>query len=220
MTFPARRGKGQCKLPGGLREIGVRSEYTDGRDMPRLLIESVQFEGPLVESWPPRTHTELLPPQLANEGERAYARRVLSNFATRAYRRPLTDDELAVLLRVCDSSRDAGQTLSQSLKDALQVTLASPQFLFLTKLVAGLNQSRSMNLNWLRSSHTFCGMAHRTSIRWIWRSKDACERSLDHEVTRLLADPRSDSFIRQFVSQWLALDKFQVLEPIDSSSPN
>ena len=30
----------------GVREIGVRSEYTDGRDMPRLLIRSVEFEGP------------------------------------------------------------------------------------------------------------------------------------------------------------------------------
>ena len=30
----------------GIREIGVRSEYTDGRDMPRLLIRSVEFEGP------------------------------------------------------------------------------------------------------------------------------------------------------------------------------
>ena len=27
----------------GVREIGVRSEYTDGRDMPRLLIQSVEF---------------------------------------------------------------------------------------------------------------------------------------------------------------------------------
>ena len=32
----------------GVREIGVRSEYTDGRDMPRLLIRSVEFEGPLL----------------------------------------------------------------------------------------------------------------------------------------------------------------------------
>ena len=34
----------------GIREIGVRSEYTDGRDMPRMLIRSVEFEGPFYES--------------------------------------------------------------------------------------------------------------------------------------------------------------------------
>ncbi len=37
----------------GIREIGVRSEYTDGRDMPRLLVRSVEFEGPYYETWPP-----------------------------------------------------------------------------------------------------------------------------------------------------------------------
>ena len=28
----------------GIREISVRSEYTDGRDMPQLLIQSIEFE--------------------------------------------------------------------------------------------------------------------------------------------------------------------------------
>src|SRR6185369_3465786 len=30
----------------GVREIGVHSEFTDGRDMPRLMVKSVEFEGP------------------------------------------------------------------------------------------------------------------------------------------------------------------------------
>ncbi len=43
----------------GIREIGVRSEFTDGRDMPRLLIKSVEFEGPLYSSWPPESHQRI-----------------------------------------------------------------------------------------------------------------------------------------------------------------
>ena len=43
----------------GVREIGVRSEYTDGRDMPRLLIRSVEFEGPFYETWPPPSHRNI-----------------------------------------------------------------------------------------------------------------------------------------------------------------
>ena len=46
----------------GIREIGVRSEYTDGRDMPRLLVRSVEFEGPYYESWPPETHRRIFSP--------------------------------------------------------------------------------------------------------------------------------------------------------------
>ena len=43
----------------GVREIGVRSEYIDGRDMPRLQIHSVEFEGPFYECWPPATHRNI-----------------------------------------------------------------------------------------------------------------------------------------------------------------
>ncbi len=121
----------------GLREIGIRSEYTDGRDMPRLMIQSVQFEGPLVDSWPPPNHTNIMPAQLAGETAHAYARRVLERFATRAYRRPVSDDELAVLVGVCQRSLEAGHTVQQSIKDALQVALVSPQFLFVTESSQG-----------------------------------------------------------------------------------
>ncbi|MFT5528235.1 MAG: hypothetical protein ACI9HK_006224, partial [Pirellulaceae bacterium] len=37
--------KNNVNYLAGVREIGIRSEYTDGRDMPRLLIRSVEFEG-------------------------------------------------------------------------------------------------------------------------------------------------------------------------------
>ena len=39
-------GKDNVNYLAGVHEIGVRSEYTDGRDMPRLVIRSVEFEGP------------------------------------------------------------------------------------------------------------------------------------------------------------------------------
>ncbi len=121
----------------GLREIGVRSEYTDGRDMPRLLIESVEFEGPLVDTWPPAQHTRLLPAQQVGEDVSTYSARVLRQFATQAYRRPVIDAELQVLLRVAQQSRESGNSLQQSLKDAMQVALTSPQFLFMTETSRG-----------------------------------------------------------------------------------
>ena len=88
----------------GVREIGVRSEYTDGRDMPRLLVRSVEFEGPFYESWPPETHRRifgrgaLLPvtsekPTTNDDkknmtGKSAHPPDIIRSFATRAFRRP------------------------------------------------------------------------------------------------------------------------------------
>ncbi len=138
MIFPVRMWeKDNVNYLAGLREIGVRNEYTDGRDMPRLLVQSVQFEGPLVESWPPPAHLAIMPKQMSGESQSNYVERVLSRFATRAYRRPVTDEELSVLKAVCASSLASQQSLQQSLKDAMQVALASPQFLFLTESSRG-----------------------------------------------------------------------------------
>ena len=72
----------------GIREIGVRSEYTDGRDMPRLLIRSVEFEGPYYETWPPPSHRNIFIDFDRKDDLPAYARKIIRAFATRAYRRP------------------------------------------------------------------------------------------------------------------------------------
>jgi hypothetical protein len=66
----------------GIHEIGVRSEYTDGRDMPRLLIRSVEFEGPYLESWPPPSHKNIFVSDSAPQ--------IIRNFATKAFRHPIT----------------------------------------------------------------------------------------------------------------------------------
>ena len=38
-------------------------------------------------------------------------------------------------------------------------------------------------------------------------------KRLDAEITRMIDDPRFARFVGEFTSQWLAIDKFQVLEP-------
>ena len=84
----------------GIREIGVRSEYTDGRDMPRLLIRSVEFEGPFYETWPPASHRNIFVDFDRKSDPPAYARKIIREFATRAYRRPVTAAEEAALMAV------------------------------------------------------------------------------------------------------------------------
>nr|MCU0714229.1 DUF1592 domain-containing protein [Pirellula sp.] len=43
-------------------------------------------------------------------------------------------------------------------------------------------------------------------------SKGQLRHSLDSEVDRMIADPRSRQFTNEFASQWLSLDKFAVVE--------
>ncbi len=197
----------------GVREIGVRSEYTDGRDMPRLLIRSVEFEGPYYEAWPPASHRNIFVDFDRKSDLPAYARKIIGSFATRAYRRPVTAAEEAGLVSVYEKSASSGRSFEDSIKDALLVVLTSPQFLLLVENsnTPAPEPLADYELSSKLSYFLWNGPPDRHTLQLA--AAGALHQHLDSEVDRMVADPRFSRFIREFTSQWLNLDKFQVLEP-------
>ncbi|MCA9070467.1 MAG: DUF1592 domain-containing protein, partial [Planctomycetaceae bacterium] len=196
----------------GIREIGVRSEYTDGRDMPRLLIRSVEFEGPFYESWPPAPHRNLFIDSEHQDDPPTYARQIIRSFATRAYRRPITPGEEATLVGVFEESFQSGRDFRDSVKDALQVVLTSPQFLFLVEM-SHTPKPEPIDDYELASKLSYFlwnGPPDRELLDLARQGK--LRNALDSQVDRLIADTRFENFTREFASQWLALEKFDVLE--------
>jgi hypothetical protein len=197
----------------GIREIAVRSEYTDDREMPRLRIRSVEFEGPFYESWPPPAHKAIFIDSPRKADPKAYAREILRGFATRAYRRPLTDPEANALFAVFDRSFAASGKFRESVKDALQVVLTSPQFLFLVEKSA-TPAPEPLDDHELASKLSYFlwnGPPDQTTLRLA--AAGTLRSHLAAEVTRMVADARFSRFAQEFSSQWLSLDKFSVLEP-------
>lgn len=196
----------------GIREIAVRSEYTDGRDMPRLLVRSVEFEGPFYDSWPPASHRNIF--------VAADARQILRRFATRAYRRPVTAAEEATLMAVYQKSVAAGRSFRDSVKDALQVALTSPQFLFLIETSATPQPEPLTDYELASKLSYFLWNGPPDATTLGLAAAGTLRRQLNAEVTRLVADARFTRFAREFTAQWLALDKFQVLDPDRNRFPN
>ena len=210
----------------GIREIGVRSEYTDGRDMPRLLVRSVEFEGPFYDSWPPVTHRNIfiespvgraLLPVLPREKETGksahptYAQEVIRSFATRAFRRPVTAAELETFVGVWKNSFADKGDFRQSIKDALLVVLTSPQFLFLIENSSS-PAAEDLDAYELASKLSYFLWNAPPDQRLLeLAAKNALHQSLDTEIERMIRDPRFGQFIGEFVSQWLSLDKFDVV---------
>lgn len=198
----------------GVREIAVRSEYTDGRDMPRLMIQSVEFEGPYYDMWPPASHRNIFASDFARPNDRAaYARHILKSFATRAYRRPVTAAEEASLVAVYEKSMAGGRGFQESVKDALTVVLTSPQFLFLIEN-SSTPEPEPLDGYELASKLSYFlwnGPPDRTLLQLA--SAGTLRQRLDAEVTRMIADSRFARFTQEFGFQWLSLDKFAVLEP-------
>lgn len=195
----------------GVREIGIRSEYTDGRDMPRLLIRSVEFEGPFYESWPPDTHRRIFIDSPQRNDPAKYASDVLRSFATRAFRRPVTDAELKPLLAVWKESFDKSNDFQHSIKDALAVVLTSPQFLFLIENSRG-PEAEDLDLYELASKLSYFLWNAPPDQRLLdLAAKNMLHPSLDAEIDRMIRDPRFGQFLSEFASQWLSLDKFDVV---------
>lgn len=203
----------------GIREIGVRSEFTDGREMPRLKIHSVEFEGPIYDAWPPTTHRNIFV-ESPNRGDHLlYAREIISSFMTRAWRRPVTDAEVDSVVSVWENSFGENHDFQQGIKDALLVVLTSPQFLFLIENSKG-PEAENIDNSELASKLSY----------FLWNSPpdqelldaaaaNTLQSNLTAQADRLLKDPRSEQFVHEFTSQWLSLEKFDVLEVDRSRFP-
>lgn len=196
----------------GMREIGVISEYTDGRDMPRLLIRSIEFEGPYYESWPPKTHREIFIESPNQDNPVVYAREILEKFGARAFRRPLSKAESDSLHRVWEESYREELDFIDGIKDALLVTLTSPQFLFLIES-SNTPEGEPLDAYELASKLSY----------FLWNSapddeltalaqRGKLEKQLTQQVDRMVTDARFHRAMQEFTSQWLQLDKFDVVE--------
>ncbi|MCA9041490.1 MAG: DUF1592 domain-containing protein, partial [Planctomycetaceae bacterium] len=196
----------------GIKEIGVRSEYTDGRDRPQLLLRSIEFEGPYYDQWPPAAHQSIFIPSEHKSEPEKYAREIISHFATRAYRRPVTTDEIESTLHIWKESYAETNDFTQAIKESLLVVLTSPQFLFL------IENSETPEPELLDDWELASKLSY-----FLWNTAPdgelldlaaahKLENNLDAQVNRMISDPRFEQFLDQFTAQWLSLDKLDVVE--------
>ena len=218
--------RGQGKYPGLV--MRVRNVYDDGSDLPKiqkdekkknfypdephlpkLLIESVQFDGPVFETWPPASHQKILfDSPLQTTDESAYVREVLSRFMTRAFRRPVTPDELKRFSRHYDSIRSDFPSQIEALRETLALVLIQPEFLYLVEPAASTR--RSVN-GWELASRLSYFLWSTMPDQRLFELANSNELLKDEvlasEVERMLSDQRAERFIEQFTDQWLQLDR-------------
>ena len=98
------------------------------------------------------------------------------------------------------------------MKDALLVVLTSPQFLFLIENSSTPAPEPLDNYELASKLSYFLwnGPPDRKTLQLA--ASGTLRKQLDAEVERMIADPRFSRFADEFASQWLSLDKFQVLE--------
>ncbi len=208
--------------PDGTHVQDIGGEKFTGTGM---AIQWVETEGPLLESWPPasvhRVFGDLAVKALEKrQGNREYevvvvnpaedAERVITQFATRAFRRPVGPEGTARYVQLAQQALEEGTGFENALRRAYKAILVSPEFLFLREPVGKLDDY---------------ALASRLSY-FLWSTmpdddllKLAAEGKLHEPATlraqteRLLSSPKAQAFTRNFCGQWLNLRAIKATTP-------
>ena len=152
-------------------------------------------------------------PQTTNEAARA----IVSNFATRAFRRPVTNDELGRLVQIFQMVQKDGESFDASIKLSLEAVLVSPNFLFRGEL-----QAQPDNPHLTHSIDDYA-LASRLSY-FLWSSmpddelfalaaKGKLRGELENQVNRMLKDPKAHALVENFADQWLQIRNLAAASP-------
>jgi len=142
--------------------------------------------------------------------EDACAEEILETFGKRAWRRPLTDDELSGLVTVVATSLADGQSFDASISQGLKALLVSPHFLFRVELDPEPDSLVPHPVGDYELATRLSYLMWSTMPDEALMAKaDAGElndpEELAAQVRRMLEDDRSSALVDNFAGQWLYL---------------
>ena len=199
------------------------SNAPGGEEPLQVLIDHIEISAPFYEQWPPKTHTDIFFESGNKHDELIYGREVLNRFLQRVWRRPITSQEVDPFMALFTKFRPGFSTFEEAMVEVLATALATPEFLYLTQRVSADETNSSPGISELE-------LASRLAV-FLWSSIPDDELLtlaeqgklrqpdiLTAQVNRMLADPRSRRFSRNFVEQWLGLDRMSSVTHVTDSS--
>jgi len=178
----------------------------------KMRIENLTIRGPFArEHWiQPENYDRFFPGEVPHDESlrTEYTRNLLRDFASRAYRRPVDEETVDQLTQLSEQvASQEGYTYEMGVSQAMVAILASPRFLF--RQEAALSETAQDEYPLIDEY----SLASRLSY-FLWSSmpdetlfrlarEGTLRDNLDTQLKRMMADKRSDAFIKNFSGQWL-----------------
>ena len=184
--------------------------------LPHIRIYEIEIEGPIYDEWPTPSRRALLGDEwetvvAAGKLTDAQLRKGLGAFASRAYRRPATDDEVERLVALVEARQASGADPIEAYADGLKAVLCSPNFLYLEQPNDQRTPAYALAS---RLSYFLWSSTPDQELLDLAASKKLLEPNiLSTQVDRLLDDPKSDAFVDGFLGSWLALRDLGSMPP-------
>jgi cytochrome c5 len=192
------------------------------------LIDHVQIGGPFNPTGsgdtPSRRAIFVCHPAKASE-ELPCARRIVTNLARRAYRRPITDADTELLLGFYQQGRNRGD-FERGVEEALRLILASPNFLFRAEpdppntAPGSTYRVSDLELASRLSFFLWSTIPDEELLNAAAQGKLRDDAALAQQVRRMLKDPKSEALVKNFAGQWLFLRNLQSVAPNEDEFPN
>ena len=175
-------------------------------------IETATISGPVYESWPPETHFyKTYCKAIDVSADYEACKGVLKQIAEKLFRRPVSEAEMQPFYKHAKKEFAQGHSIYSGLQAGIRGMLCSPKFIFKKEGESGplddfAIASRMSYFLWnTLPDDALFALAKQGKLK---DSEVRREQSL-----RMLQDARADRFIKDFVHQWLDLEKLKIIEP-------
>jgi len=193
--------------------------------MPRL-VNGVEVVGPYDPKGVSKTASRALifvcEPKPAEE--LSCARQITENLSRRAFRRPVTAEDVTRLMPFYEAGRQGGGSFDQGVEQVVAAVLASPEFLYRAILGPQTRGPKGAPLNG-EFPLTDLELASRLSF-FLWNTGPDEELlklastggltkpgALEKQVRRMLADPKASSLVTSFAMKWLNIADLDAVKP-------
>ncbi len=236
----------RLQVPAGRREVGVTfiarsmaqdhyllQSFVPGRgvpDVPRIF--GTEILGPYEPSGisgrlESRERIFICYPETAEE-ERPCAQRILTNLANQAFRRPVDEADIAPLMAFYDEGTAGDRGFESGIQRGLFGILSSVDFLYRAEpgtapadAAPGSTYAISdLELAWRLAFFLWSQGPDEELLQLAEAGRLSDDSVLDAQVSRMLADPRSESLVTNFAFQWLEVRRLRQLDPDPRLYPN
>ena len=185
-----------------------------------IFVEHIALNGP-ADNRPPSLR-RLMDVADAKAPKAEQLRQILSAFASRAYRRPATKDEVDRLVAIASQIEAETGKMEEGVQVAIQAVLVSPKFLFRLELDDRPESPEPRPLD-------DYALASRLSY-FLWSTmpddellalagKKQLSQQLEPQIKRMLADPKAVALVDNFAMQWLQLKRLKSFSPDPAQFP-
>ena len=220
-------GVGVSRLPPASDAFG--SGLVSSRDYGKVEmgVDSLEIKGPFSGNTPAETPSRrrifVCRPASASR-EESCAKTILSTLARRAYRRPVTTQDVETLIGFYKAGRSKG-TFDEGVQAGLERMLLSPYFLVRKEedppnsAPGSIHRVSDVELASRLSFFLWSSIPDDQLLDVAIRGKLKDPAVLDQQVRRMLRDPRSNALVTNFFGQWLYLRNIDTQRPDQKTFP-